>query len=153
MTGTVAHELRIGSAAVFRRRPSGRFRRCAAVGWTKRTPHDLDPESALIKDAFAAGEGHVRLHTGAWGRLGFERGVAVPTVALPISVFGEVRALALYGAHVHGDALNAEEVEALERLVTCASLAYESIEATALRRQVRALARRARDLSARSSPL
>jgi len=141
ITELVASELRISSAAVFRRRRPGEFRRCAAVGW----PRGFDriaPDSPLLAGAAAKRGGHVRLHTPDWVATGFARGVAVPTVALPICMFGEVRAIALYGAHHRGDALNGEEVEALEELVERAGLAYEAIEASAMRRQIRALARR-----------
>ena len=141
ITADAARELRISSAAVFRRRPSGLLRRLASTGWPASELRELDDASALLNGAGAMTRGHVRLHTRDWAAYGFPAGVNLPTVALPISAFGELRAIALYGAHHRGDALNGEEVEALEKLVRGAALAYEAIEAAAMRRRIRALGR------------
>ncbi len=141
ITATAASELRISSAAVFRRRGSGTYRRFAAIGWPYRALVELREDSPLLERVRACADGHVRLHPDAWAGAGFPSGVALPTVAVPIRAFGALHAVAVYGAHHRGDALNVEEVEALEKLLAGAALAYEAIEAHALRRQLRALAR------------
>ncbi len=141
ITSDAARELRISSAAVFRRRPSGLFRRFASTGWPALELRELPGASALLNGAGATTRGHTQLHTRDWVGHAFPAGVNLPTVALPICAFGELRAIALYGAHHRGDALNGEEIEALEKLVGSAGLAYEAIEAAAMRRRIRSLAR------------
>ncbi|GAC1659683.1 MAG: hypothetical protein NVS4B13_05250 [Candidatus Elarobacter sp.] len=136
-----AKALRISSAAVFRRHRSGLFRRCSASGWPARALSVVQPTGTLVIDYLKEEERPVRLRNARWARDLLPDGVALPTVAVPIRAFGRLHAIVLYGAHAKGDDLNGEEIEVLERLARSAALAYESIEAAALRRQVRALAR------------
>jgi len=149
LTETVADALRIGSAAVFRQQRSGTYRRFASVGWPDRTLEVLPNDSALLARARGCADGHLELRPDTWHGTGFPTGVALPTVAVPVWTFGRLHAIIVYGAHRRGDALNGEEVDAIQDVVRNAALAYEAIEADALRRQNRALARRI--ASARSS--
>ena len=134
--------LHVSSAAVFRHHRSGRFRRCSAFGWTRQMLSSIDDNSTLVTASIKDAEHPVRLRSAHWASGSLPQGVALPTVAVPIRAFDRLHAIVLYGAHTNGDDLNNEEIEALEHLARSATQAYETIEAAALRRQLRTLARR-----------
>lgn len=134
-------EFKLSSAAVFRLQRSGLYRRASSYGWPPRTLRDVHPVDPLVADLMKEGERSVRLRNSRWATGPLPEGVAQPTVAVPVRAFGRLHAIVLYGAHTRGDDVNNEELEVLEGLAHSAALAYESIEAAALRRQLGAVAR------------
>jgi len=141
LTERPVRAFRISSAAVFRRHRSGIFRRYSALGWSSRTVRELRPTGVLFSEYLKDGVHPVRLRDASWATGALPDGVAEPTVAVPIRAFGRLHAIVLYGAHASGDDLNGEEIEVLAGLAASATLAYQSTEAAALRRQVNALTR------------
>jgi hypothetical protein len=74
-------------------------------------------------------------------RLGFPRGLAAPTLAVPISNQLRWFAVALYGPHATGADLSVDERALLARVADNAALAYAHVETEALRREVATLQR------------
>jgi hypothetical protein len=133
--------LRISSAAVFRVHRSGLFLRYSSIGWSSRSLRELMPDGKLFTEYVKDGIRPVRLRDTGWAEGPLPRGVAEPTVVVPIRAFGRLHAVVLYGAHASGDDLSREEIDVLAGLAAAATLAYQSTEAAALRRQVNALTR------------
>lgn len=131
---TPASSLRLAGAALFRRDRNGVFRRrCETASWTESDLYELDAGSDLLRrleredDALRIGDHRWTSHT-------LPSDEALPTVAVPVHAFGSLYAVVLYGSHDAGDILNREEIVSLEALARSAALAYEAVEAAALRR-------------------
>ena len=73
-----------------------------------------------------------------------------PVIAFPIFVRHDLEAIAFYGGHETGEAIDPDEVRVLESLCVGAAAALDHLEAEQLRKQVddlhRALATATRDL-------
>jgi hypothetical protein len=63
-------------------------------------------------------------------------GPAHPIFALPIMARRELVAVSFYGSHLHGEALDPDEVKGLEGLATGAAAAYDHLETEAMRKTV-----------------
>jgi hypothetical protein len=83
-------------------------------------------------------------------RLGFPRGIAAPTLAVPVRNQLRWFAVALYGPHATGADLTADERALLARLADSAALAYAHAETQALRREVATLRRELSDARIRT---
>jgi hypothetical protein len=74
-----------------------------------------------------------------------------PVLALPVFVRARLEAVALYGAHVNGEDIDPDEVDALKRISTAAGTAYDHLDALQMTRDLarfRALAeRQAREIA------
>src|SRR5437016_14044053 len=75
-----------------------------------------------------------------WRPPDLPHGAARPIVALPILVRHELRAVALYGAHTSGEAIDPDELKLLEKIAAMSSAAIDHLEAIELRRQNESLA-------------
>ena len=122
------------SAAHYRRAGNGAFRCDASVGCTP--PREM---TALDGDALS-----VRLH-GARGPIsmrdaGGEKRAASSAddfvVAMPVFVRHELAAVVLYGPHSTGEAIDPDEMSALQALCNGASAALDHLEAMELRRRL-----------------
>ena len=141
------------SAALFRR-PDGAqdsvLVRCPhAVGWPPEAPLELSPAEDGPALRSLAARLPVRLSRGGWERPGLPSEVAAPCLAVPLACPGEpARALALFGAHVTGTDIGADEIELLHETATRAAEAYARAETDLLRREVAALRARLARLDA-----
>jgi hypothetical protein len=74
-----------------------------------------------------------------WTAHGLPAGNARPVVAAPIGARSRLMAIAFYGAHQSGEALDPDERRMLLSLANAAAVAYDHLEAEALRQEVAAL--------------
>jgi hypothetical protein len=130
-------QLRLASAAVFRRTDDATLRRHAeSQGWRAAI------DSVDLHDAALSGVAAGRpfpIDASDATRLGFPAGLAAPTVAVPVRDRLRCFAVTLYGPHQSGEDLAVDERAMLGRLADDAALAYARAETEALRRQVAAL--------------
>jgi len=89
-------------------------------------------------DGLAAGR-PFQVNTADAERLGFPVGLATPTVAVPVRDRVRCFAIALYGPHISGADLDADERAMLSRIASDGALAYGRAETEVLRRRVAAL--------------
>jgi hypothetical protein len=132
--------LRLSSAAVFRW-TDGELRRAApAIGWPREGLHALRSDlDAPVLRSLASGVPE-RLPRGGWRRPGLPGDDEVPCLAVPVA--GGARegvAVALFGPHVTGSDIDADERGMLRELAARAALAYDRVETELLRAEVRAL--------------
>ena len=80
--------------------------------------------------------GPVLLHDHPWRTEGVPSGPAHPVLALPIIVRRELAAIVFYGAHIHGEALDPDEIKAIASLAPGAAAAYDHLEAESMKREV-----------------
>lgn len=138
-----ADALKLASAAVFRRRDGAGFMREAALNWPARSARSLNSSEQLI--LHLRGEhGPLRLDDVHWPRTDLPHGDNEPVLAVPVLVRDRLMAIALYGSHVNGEALDPDEVASIDRLATGAATAYDHLEAEALRRELELLRARMR---------
>ncbi len=78
----------------------------------------------------------VRLTDGQWNLRSAVFDEFLPAVAVPLLSHGRVDALVLYGLHMNGTDLDAEEIALLERLCAAAGSALDRLEAESLRREI-----------------
>jgi hypothetical protein len=149
-----ASALRLASAALFRRHGGSAeapvlVRSARAVGWGCDAPGELTPEQdGPALRSLAAGV-PVRLSRGEWERPGLPAGEAAPCLAVPVACHGgQADAIALFGAHVTGTDISADESEMLREIATRAAEAYARAETDLLRREVEALRARLARLEA-----
>jgi GAF domain-containing protein len=129
--------LDLASGAVFRRQAGAFRRQGGSAGWdaTMMTQLDGREEAAVLRAAMKGAP--IRLARGRWRRAGLPRGVARRCLAVPVrGGSGEPLAVALYGAHVTGSDLDADERAMLGALADRAGAAYERVEIETLRREV-----------------
>jgi hypothetical protein len=129
--------LELSSSAVFRRQSDGTFRRRFAVGWDGST-ESIDASDHLVVQLHAELE-PLRLSDIRWPRSDIPTGLYQPLLAVPIVIRHELAAIALYGGHVGGEALDPDEVRSLRELAVPAGVAYDHIEAEMLRLQLEEL--------------
>jgi hypothetical protein len=130
-----ADALHLASAAVFRADAGGAFRRMANVHWTPGELTELRSDDRLLA-LLRAEQGSLAVDETGWTHADLPHGPARPIVALPIFVRHDLRAVALYGAHVSGEAIDPDEIRLMERIAHMASAAIDHLEAIELRRQV-----------------
>jgi hypothetical protein len=124
--------LDLASSAVFRRRPDGRFERRFALGWSDGSALALDPSDHLLIQLEAELD-VLNLSDVRWPRADIPTGLFQPLLAVPIVVRHRLTGFALYGGHVGGEALDPDEVRSLRLLAVPAGVAYDHLEAEALR--------------------
>jgi hypothetical protein len=138
LVGEPVDALRLTSAAIFRARNGADFAREAAVNWPDGTAQRLDPSEQLVM--LLRGErGPLRLDDIRWPRPDLPRGDKEPVLAVPVLVRDRLIAIALYGSHSNGEALDPDEAASIDRLAGGAAAAYDHLEAEALRREIELL--------------
>jgi len=131
------HLLKLASAAVFRWE-EGTFRRhTAELGWSAEAADQIDPDPQALA-AISARQPFLVDPADAEA-LDFPSGLEAPTVAIPVGDRLKCFAMALYGPHVTGADLTADERAMLGRLAEDAALAYAHVETESLRSQVASL--------------
>jgi len=139
---TVAHFLvdepmrafSLASAALFRRRHDGLYIREASNGWEADTLLRLDHSDEPLLLLARAENGPLSLHDHPWRTEHVPDGNRRPILALPIVVRRELAAVVFYGGHLHGEALDPDEIRIIAGLAPGAAAAYDHIEAEALRK-------------------
>jgi hypothetical protein len=126
--------LELSSSAVFRRHIDGTFRRRFAIGWDGST-ESIEPSDHLVVLLQAELE-PLRLSDVRWPRSDIPAGLHQPLLAVPIVIRHELAAIALYGGHVGGEALDPDEIRSLRELAVPAGAAYDHLEAETLRQQL-----------------
>ena len=124
--------LLLASAAVFRRRTDGVYSREESVEWAATDVSRLDDEDDQILMLLRAENGILSLYEHQWRTEGVPTGPAHPVLALPIIVRRELTAIVFYGAHLHGEPLDPDEMKAIAGLATGAAAAYDHLQAEAL---------------------
>lgn len=138
LVGEPVDALRLASAAIFRSRDGAGFAREAAVNWPDGSAQRLDPSEQLVM--LLHGEhGPLRLADIRWPRRDLPHGVEEPMLAVPVLVRHRLIAIALYGSHRNGEALDSDEVASIDRLAGGAAAAYDHLEAEALRSEIELL--------------
>jgi hypothetical protein len=132
--------LSLASAALFRRDASGWYRRVSALGWTGGGAAELDPFDPVLSRLRDDRE-PARVSAIDYVPENLPSGDAMPIVAIPIIVRGDLEAVAMYGAHTGGEDLDPDEIGALGRIGDAAGAAYYHLEADALRDTVETLGR------------
>jgi hypothetical protein len=135
-----ADGLRLSSAAVFRW-ADGTFRRAAsAIGWQPDGLAALDREQDAPVLASLARGAPLRLLRGRWQHHGLPGDDQAPCLAVPVcGGAAEGIAVALFGPHVTGSDITADERDLLRVFASRAALAYDRVETESLRREVGAL--------------
>lgn len=128
--------LSLASAALFKRDLAGVFVREAADGWTKDEVARLDEQDHVLLTLAQTEQGPLSLEDHPWRTEGVPTGPARSVLALPIIVRRELVAIVFYGSHVHGEALDPDEIRAIAALAAGAAAAYDHLEAEAIKREV-----------------
>jgi hypothetical protein len=140
--------LSLASAAVFRHVDGVFHRRSDGVGWASAIGNVFDPHDAALHRQ--ASGSPFAMEAADTDRLGFPRGLAAPTLAVPVRDRLHCFAVALYGPHATGADLTADERAMLARVADDAALAYAHAEMESLRGQVAALRLQLSDAPVRS---
>ncbi|MDQ6781272.1 MAG: hypothetical protein M3Z37_09010, partial [Candidatus Eremiobacteraeota bacterium] len=127
--------LSLASAALFRRRRDGIYVCEAAKGWGPDSIARLDADDDPLLLLARTENGPLSLHDHPWRTHGVPGGPNRPVLALPIIVRRELAAIAFYGAHLHGEALDPDEIRIIAGLATSSAAAYDHIEAETLRKE------------------
>ncbi len=138
----------LASAAVFREVDGVFRRRTNGLGWDTASADIFDPRDTVLS-SLATGAS-CAIDAADAERLGFPRGLAAPTLAVPIKNRLRWFAVALYGPHATGADLTADERALLARLADNAALAYAHAETEALRQEVATLQRQLSDALVRT---
>ena len=128
----------LGSAALFRRAGGNRFERVAAVGWPSGTLDVLETSDPLVA-YLSAERATLDLEEVGWTAQDLPAAGAHPVVAAPVAARNRLMAIALYGPHRSGEALDPDERRMLLDLAGAAAFAYDHLEAEALRREIAAM--------------
>lgn len=132
----IAAALQLTSAAVFRAE-EGTFVRAASRDWNGAAER-LDPDDPLMLFARSSGAG-VHLDDVPRSRAAAPPGDARPAFGLPITVGRRVIAVVLYGNHVNGEPIDAEEEALLNGLAHASATAYEHLHALERERELASL--------------
>jgi hypothetical protein len=125
--------LGLTGAALYLQR-DGRFVLERCVGWKNETPATLPASDPLV--AFISSElGCVRVNEVPMRESPLDRHDA-PALAMPLVFRRELAGFVLYGAHVDGADLDADDERDLLPLVNNAAVTYDHIEAQALREEI-----------------
>ncbi|MBV8594785.1 MAG: hypothetical protein JOZ50_00895 [Candidatus Eremiobacteraeota bacterium] len=133
--------LSLASAALFQRDANAVFIRQESEGWEPRELGRLDDSDGYFLTLLQAENGPLSLYDHPWRTEGVPSGPARPVLALPIFVRREVAAIVFYGSHVHGEPLDPDEIKAIAGLAMGASVAYDHLEAEAMKREVETVRR------------
>ena len=133
--------LSLASAALFRRGSNGAYLREESEGWTEADISKLDAEDDHLITLLQAENGPVSLYDHPWRSKGVPLGQAHLVLALPIIVRRELTAIVFYGAHIHGEALDPDEIKAIARLAPGAAAAYDHLDAEVMKREVESIRR------------
>lgn len=128
--------LSLASAALFRRESGTSFVRHDSEGWGANDIAKLDDSDGYFLTLLQAENGSLSLYDHPWRAQGVPLGSAHPVLALPIIVQRELEAVVFYGSHLHGEALDPDEIKAISRLANGAAVAYDHLETEALKREV-----------------
>ena len=99
----------------------------------------LDAEDDHFLTLLQAENGPLSLYDHPWRDEDTPSGPAHPILALPIIVRRELTAIVFYGAHIHGEVLDPDEIRAIAGLATGAAAAYDHLEAEAMRSEVQSM--------------
>jgi len=146
--------LSLASGVVFRKEGSVFRRQQDALGWDESMKKELHPESdSLLLRSVQLGA-PMRLPHEGWDQQGMPTGLELPSLSAPLcSGIPEATAVALFGPHLAGNDIDADEREMLGRLAEKAAAASERVIADLLRREVAQLRKQLADLqSAPTSP-
>jgi len=129
----------LASAALFRRNEEGVFTREASEGWDEAHTVRLSEDDIPLLMLAQSENGPLSLYDHPWRSIGVPGGPARPVLALPIAVRGELVTIVFYGSHVHGEALDPDEIAAIAGLATGAAAAYDHVAAEAMKHQVESM--------------
>ena len=131
----VAAAFALASCAGFRTTAGGTLVRTRAVGWLDGHLATLERDDRLVVELTAALE-PLALSDVAWPHADVPDQLGAPLYAVPICVRHRVVAIALYGGHRTGEALDPDETRVLRRLANGAGAAYDHIATAALRERL-----------------
>lgn len=120
---------------MFVRDESGMYTRRFEVGWPPGTSLAIHPDDAVLLQLQETREA-LRLVEAARTASTFPPASARPVVAVPLFARNELFGVVLYGAHVSGSEVDAEELRSIEQLVRSTAAAYDHVETEALREKV-----------------
>jgi hypothetical protein len=126
LTEETASAMGFSSAALFRA-DDGHYVRTAETGWRDET-QTLDADDPIVLFARSAHRG-VALSEAPQSKALLPSSALKPVFALPIVVGRRVIAVVLYGGHLDGEAIDAEEEQLLTGLAHAAATAYEHLHA------------------------
>jgi hypothetical protein len=138
LSADAAEAFGLASSAVFRRDPDGTFVRRHAVGWGAADAASLERDDHLVVQ-LAASLAPQTVAEAQWPRSDVPSGLAQPLYAVPVCVRHRVVAIALYGGHASGEALDPDEMRLLRELGAGAAIAYDHIAAAELSDKLREL--------------
>jgi hypothetical protein len=135
-----AEGMRLSSAAVFRWMDGALRRVEPAIGWPVDGLAVLDHKQDARLLANLPQGTPLRLARGGWQRPGLPGDDQAPCLAVPVCGGAtEGKAIALFGPHLTGSDITADERELLRIFAGRAALAYDKVEIDTLRREVSAL--------------
>jgi len=140
--------LSLASAALFRRGKDGTYLREDSIGWQTDDLKRLDENDDRLLALIQTEQGPLSLYEHPWREKDVPSGPAHPVLALPIIVRRELAAVVFYGAHIHGEPLDPDEVKAIAGLAAGAAAAYDHLEAEAMKREVQSFRRKTESLEA-----
>lgn len=123
------------SGGLFRRTPDGDYRCVLERGLREVADVRISSGDALGVHLYGE-RGPVFLHHIDWSFPGLPDGPAAPVVAFPVFVRFELQGIAFYGPHSTGEAIDPDEIKALQSLSIGAAAALDHLEAAELRRQL-----------------
>ncbi|MDQ6933260.1 MAG: hypothetical protein M3160_08820 [Candidatus Eremiobacteraeota bacterium] len=130
--------LQLASAAIFRRDGANRYIRRMALGWSEVMCEELTTDDRLVMQLDAQ-QTTLHVHDIHWNRGNLPAGVAHPVIAMPIVIRRRLLGFTLFGSHRGGEAVDPDELKALESLMVGAAVAYDHLDSEALREENRRL--------------
>jgi len=129
----------LASAALFRCNRDSVYMREQSEGWDIGDLSELDDSDERLLMLARAEGGPLSLYEHRWRTQNVPPGPAHPVLVLPIIVRHELAAVVFYGAHVHGEALDPDEIETIAGLASGAATAYDHLDAESMKRKVDSL--------------
>ena len=130
-----ARTLSLASAALFRKGKTGSYVREESEGWGQGDLARLDDRDDRLLALLQTERGPISLYDHKWRTEHVPQGPAQPALALPIIVRRELAAVVFYGAHVHGESLDPDEIKAIAGLASGAAAAYDHLLAESMKRE------------------
>ena len=140
--------LSLASAALFRRGEDGVYAREESEGWAGDDVRRLDDDDDRFLALVRARNGPLSMYDHPWRTEGVPSGAAQPALVLPIIIRRELAAIVFYGSHLHGEALDPDEVRAIAGLATGAAAAYDHLDAEKMRAEYASMKREVASLRA-----